>query len=253
MTESLAYQQHPKPNKRLGYLNLLTFILIALGVILLAGGALYYVYSWNSKAELDSLGVSMPIVSNVTPNEQLGALGIDPEVSELISTFETVSMDSLPPIGTLSDTTRISVPSVEIDSPVRELLILNLGDSQAYQTPNKVVGHIPSTAAGGEMGTVWLFGHLESPIRDEGSVFSTLPEIPDLLRQGLDVHAILWNDENAYLYKLNSSEVVHQDDLNLEDKGTASIALVTCIPRWVYDYRLIISGELIGTKKVAQS
>ena len=150
--------------------------------------------------------------------------------------------------GSPAAATRLIVPSIDIDSTVRELSIVNLGGSRAYETPSHTVGHIPESANPGESGSSWFFGHTESPILGEGSVFLGLMEIPDKLRIGEDVFIITDNGNQQFLYRATSSQVVHQDDMSLTDTGTATIHLVSCVPRLVYDHRLIITGELIAQK-----
>ena len=164
----------------------------------------------------------------------------------LIEGFRPVQPHNAVFMGPLPAPTRILVPSVGVDSAVRALAIQDLGDSRAYETPKHVVGHIPTSANPGEDGGVWLFGHLESPIAGEGNVFHSLPNIPDLLRKGEDVYTIVENGEGAYLYRIIETRVVHQDEMKVSDTGAATLSLVVCVPRFVYDHRLIVTGELVG-------
>lgn len=152
------------------------------------------------------------------------------------------------PLGSVVPATRIIVPSIDVDSRVSELAILDLGGSRAYETPKHTVGHIPETANAGESGSSWFFGHTESPILGEGSVFFNLSKIPGMLQDGKDVFVVTDNGENQYLYRISSSRVVNQRDMRLQDTGQATIYLVSCVPRLVYDHRLIVSGELVGQK-----
>ena len=73
--------------------------------------------------------------------------------------FLEVASDGLPK-GSLSDAVHIRIPSIDVDSDVSNLAILDLGDSKAYETPAHVVGRIPETSNPGETGNTWLFGHL---------------------------------------------------------------------------------------------
>jgi sortase (surface protein transpeptidase) len=180
----------------------------------------------------------------------------------LLQGFRPIDSLTLPPTGTLSAAKRVILPSIGVDSKVEGLEIMNLGDSRAYQTPNRVVGQIPEESNPGEMGSVWLFGHLESPIAGEGNVFYNLPKIPDLLRKGQEVYTIVEAGSRSYLYKITEAVVVHQDDLKLDyghlkglkpeyaqlDPGGANLHLVACVPRFVYDSRLVVSGELVGVR-----
>ena len=166
----------------------------------------------------------------------------------ILEEFSPVYSTSLFMPGSLPRPTWISIPAIDLESEVKGLRILDMGDSRAYETPNNVVGHIPETANAGELGTAWFFGHLESPIRGEGAVFRSLPKIPPLLRQGIEIYVTVGNGTSTFLYKLTSSKVVHENDLVIHSVGGASIVLVTCIPRFDYDYRLVITGELVGIK-----
>lgn len=170
---------------------------------------------------------------------------------QLLQGFTPVDPGQTPPSGTLAAATRLILPSIDIDTAVKELQILDMGDSRAYETPDRVVGHIPETANAGETGSSWFFGHTESPLLGEGSVFFNLRNVPDRLRNGEDVFIITENGQHQYLYRVTSSQVVHQDDMKLYDTGQATIHLVSCVPRLVYDHRLIITGELMGQKRTS--
>ncbi len=162
----------------------------------------------------------------------------------LLEEFEAIdaaARNSLPP------PVSISIPAIGLDSEVRGLAILDLGDNREYETPKNVVGHIPETASVGENGTAWFFGHLESPISGEGNVFAKLPKIADLLREG-PVYATVDNGDKTFLYRLTASRVVHQDELRIHELGGPAISLVTCVPRFEYDYRLMVTGALEGVK-----
>ena len=179
-----------------------------------------------------------PWVYRLSPHrEQMLQLGFTP-----IEFYGTTPGESL------NAATRISIPAVGIESTIEELEILELGDSRAYETPDSVVGHIPETANPGESGSAWFFGHTESPIQGEGSVFFNLRQIPGMLSRGEQVFVITDNGSDQYLYRVTSSHVVHQDDLSLYEADGATIHLVACVPRWVYDHRLIVTGELLGQK-----
>ena len=142
--------------------------------------------------------------------------------------------------------TRIIIPSIGVDSTVEELAILDLAGSRYYETPANTVGHIPESANGGEANSAWFFGHTESPISGEGSVFYNLTQIPGKLNNGEDVFIVTENGQNRFLYRITSTRVVHQSELNMFDTGEATIHLVSCVPRLVYDHRLVVNGELVA-------
>lgn len=143
---------------------------------------------------------------------------------------------------------RIRIPIIEVDSGIAELGIIDLADSRAYETPKNIVGHIPETSQAGALGNAWFFGHLESPIRGEGSVFRDLPKIPKHLNEGDPVYVTLESDDAEYLYQVTATDLVHEDDLRLYGSEEATISLVTCYPRLRYDHRLIVTARLIGIK-----
>ena len=143
---------------------------------------------------------------------------------------------------------RILVPLIGVDSAVDELQILDLGDSRSYETPDNVVGHIPETSNPGESGAGWFFGHLESPIRGEGNVFTHLPRIPELLKDGDPVYVTIESEDGTFLYQVTETTQVHEDDLRLFDTERSTIILVACVPRLVYDHRLLVTARLVGVK-----
>ncbi len=167
----------------------------------------------------------------------------------LLGEFEPLDFSKVSAATSLPAPTRITIPAIGVDSDVAGLAIVDLTDSRAYETPKNVVGHIPQTANPGEIGTAWFFGHLESPIRSEGSVFSKLPEIPGLWERGVEVYATVESGDTTYLYRLTGSTEVHQDDLAIQDAGGSAIRLVTCVPRFSYDHRQIVTGELVGIRR----
>ena len=143
-------------------------------------------------------------------------------------------------------TTHISIPAINVDSAVEELEVLHPEDSYAWETPNRIVGHIPTTARPGGLGQGWYFGHLESPIKGEGNVFLLMPEIPRLLREGETVYVFLEADGRQYVYQVYRTEVLPREDLRITDSGERDITLVTCVPRYVYDHRLLVTAALVG-------
>ena len=163
-----------------------------------------------------------------------------------------VSIDSSQgmPRGSAPDASQIRIPSIGVDSVVSNLAIIDIGDSRQYETPKHVVGRIPETSNPGELGNTWLFGHLESPIRGEGNVFQKLPQIPALVNSGDPVYVSLLNEDgDEFLYQITETEVVHQDELQLYQTEESTITLVSCVPRLVYDHRLLVIGKLVGVKK----
>jgi len=241
---------------------------LVFGVLLLASGGVYYGYSANAKSNLGDLAavleprkvdaISGSSAYNVSlfPGKALTAdswdnlYGYEPaylRVEALLSGFSPISETGVT-ISAIPPSTRILIPAIGVDSTISELSILDLGDSRTYESPNNTVGHIPESANAGEMGPSWFFGHTESPISREGSVFFNLQRVPEKLRNGEEVFIITDNGINQFLYRATSTKVVHQDDLRLDATRGADINLVSSVPRFVYDHRLVVSGELIGLR-----
>ena len=293
MEAGYDYLLAPGRRKR-GLAGNLGIILSLAGVLLLAGGAGYYLYATIARSQLDQMNVTLPSITSfapvpnpvgpspmddiLTPPEILPPPGIpgsaiavqtithgetslidvwsDPLSYEpldyrrevLLRGFTPMDLSQAAPIGSLPAATRLILPDIGIDSGVAELGIRNLGDSRTYETPVDTIGHIPEVANPGEAGSSWFFAHLESPVVGEGSVFYNLPRIPDMLNDGQEVFVIADAGSHQYLYRIISTEVLHQDDIRLSNNGWASIHLVSCVPRLVYDHRLVVTGELVGVK-----
>ena len=145
---------------------------------------------------------------------------------------------------------QMSVPLIKIESSISELKIIDHGNHLAYETPNNVIGHIPKSANPAEIGNGWYFGHIESPIAKEGSVFHKLPEVATLLRDGEPVYIIISNQETEFLYQVVSSLIIHKDELELYETKDYSITLVTCSNRPYYDHRQLVTGKLVGFKQI---
>ncbi len=243
-------------------------LLLAGGILVGVGGA-YYGYASNARANLDRYNVVavelVPIVEQKDPVKPLvlaepvfsgemslysGDVAIIPVQAgpDLPDGFELIDLTGkyrLPPVAA---STGISIPAVGIESSIAELSIQDLGDRRVYETPDNAVGHIPETRNAGENGSGWYFGHMESPLIREGSVFRNLDHIPGLLAEGEEVQIIASNGSEEFLYRVTATRIVHEDDMTLEWDGGPSIHLVACFPRLVYDHRLIVDAELIARK-----
>ena len=145
---------------------------------------------------------------------------------------------------------RISIPAIEVDSEVKELKVISVGNSAAWETPQRVIGHIPTTARPSVRGQGWYFGHLESPVSGGGNVFQRLPEIPKLLHDGETVRVFLETNTRRYVYQVYETRWVPQERLNITDSGLHDITLVTCWPRFHYDKRLLVIAALVDVVEI---
>lgn len=149
-----------------------------------------------------------------------------------------------------SEGKRMRIPAINLDATVDELELLDLGDSRQWSTPNRVVGHIPSTAKPGEPRLGWYFGHLDNFISNEGDIFRHLPRISDLIRYD-PVDIFIETEDAEYVYRVTGTRQVHRDDLHLTDTNEAQIVLVTCWPFRVYDHRILVNASLIAVRPLA--
>lgn len=246
-------------------------LVIAGGVLIGVGGA-YYGYASNARANLDKYNVAavelVPIVQPLQQSVQVEPLApsdpsIIPELSlysgdagyipvqsgpALPEGFEAIDFTEEDPLPPVASATSMSIASLEISGTIAELAIQDLGDRRAYETPDNVIGHIPETFDAGENGDAWFFGHMESPLIGEGSVFHNLDQIPDKLTNGEEVQIITSNGSEEFLYRVTATRIVHEDDLTLDGDGGPKLHLVACFPRLVYDHRLIVDAELVAKK-----
>ena len=160
--------------------------------------------------------------------------------------FHSVDWGSLPEHA--APPTRLRIPALGLDARVEGLRILDLGDARAYETPVRVVGHIPESAAPGARGNVWLFGHLESPIRGEGSIFRNLPKVYDLLQQGQAVYVVVDSADGSFLYQVREFRTVPEEEMSLQRSEEPLLTMVTCWPRLKYDERILVTAELVGVR-----
>jgi LPXTG-site transpeptidase (sortase) family protein len=241
--------------------------LIGLGVLLLAAVAGYYLYSVLARSQLGDLESSDPFgstdqsngFSSIYPGSIVPSLSwdnprwTDVDYDSSNALFEgfipvdgmglSVGADGLPAPA------RIEIPAIGLSSTVKALEIINYGDARGWETPTDVVGHIPTTPNPGEAGTGYLFGHLQSPIRGEGSIFRNLKQIPDMLRKGQDIYVVLYNEEDtAYLYQVSTTTSIPQEDFTFQHSYASTIIMVACVPAYVYDQRLLVTANLIGVK-----
>lgn len=242
--------------------------LLVTGGVIAGLGAAYYGYAGSARADLARYQVQTVEIAPVAaarpqqqPPTQPAATRPLPEISlysgdagripsgpSLPPGFEAIEFSPESPLPPAAPAAAMRIPLLNIDSAVVELPIIDRGDRRIYQNPDNTIGHIPETPNAGEPGQAWYFGHTESPLMGEGSVFSNLQQIPNLLRDGRDVEIITDNGAQQFLYRVTATRVVHEDDLTLEHGDGHQIHLVSCLPRLIYDHRLVVDAQLIARK-----
>ena len=177
-------------------------------------------------------------------DEAVGEFPVD--YTAIAREFRPVDWSTLPEQA--APPTRLRIPALGLDAQVEGLRILDLGDARAYETPVRVVGHIPESAAPGALGNVWLFGHLESPVRGEGSIFRNLPKVYDLLQQGQAVYVVVDSADGSFLYQVREFRTVPEGEMSLQRSEEPLLTMVTCWPRLRYDERILVTAELVGVR-----
>ena len=248
--------------------------MLAVGGVLLAAAAVYYAYvTFIAPRGSDQLTVAPAddaretLGAPATAGADAGALSLYPGVmlparqwadprgsldipEANLTGFTPVSELGRPSsVGPKGTATHMLIPAIGIDADVDEIELQSLDNAAAYLTPAFTVGHIPLTPNPGSHGNGWYFGHLESPVAGEGNVFSRLPLIPGMLRNGEDVHIILTAEGREYLYVVTRTDLVEAEEMALYQAGNARITLVTCYPQLRYDHRLLVTATLIGIRE----
>ena len=150
-----------------------------------------------------------------------------------------------------SDALRMRIPAIDLDAGVAELEIIDLGNSRAWSTPDKIVGHIPTTANPGELANGWYFGHLDNFLSNEGDIFRRLPEISSMLKNEY-VDIFISTNDAEYMYRVTGTRQLHRSDLYITDSDNSQITLVTCWPFRVYDHRIVVSAVLVAVKPLQE-
>jgi sortase A len=198
-------------------------LLIAGGIALLALTAVYHGY-----------GVYQAQRSGLTIPATALSLPIPREPPPLFEAPEQVAA----PVVVSSPAVRISIPSIDVDAPVVELgTIRNEKGELVWETAKHAVGHHIGTANPGDRGNVVMSGHISSPVKREGNVFSRLPE----LQVGEAV--VIQTAGETYYYRISDRRVVDPSEISvMNPTATPVLTLITCFPDWVYSHRLVVTG-----------
>ena len=180
-----------------------------------------------------------PVVVNVAPDPDKGY--VETNLFSPISAFSLSSSDK---------PKNLFIPIIDLSANINPLNITTLNKSLSWETPNRIVGHIPITSTPGELNQGWYFGHYETLLTNEGNIFNDLPQIVDFLKSNQQVFVMINAGSHQFLYQVYKTEVVHQDYLELTNSRIAEITLVTCVPKYKYDHRLLVTASLIGIRNI---
>ena len=167
---------------------------------------------------------------------------------EYTSGFLPVAELDLPESG-LAPATFVRIPIIGLESETIELALLTTDEGHLkYESPIYEVGIIPGHTTPGERGNTWLFGHLESPLKDEGAVFRNLPKVHDFLRRGEPVYVIVDSDDGSFLYQATEFRILPKEQVNFWGSDGRTATLVCSWPRFIYDERVVVTTELVGAR-----
>ncbi len=144
---------------------------------------------------------------------------------------------NLPP-NTAPNTEWIAIPSIGVDSKTVELGTVLENGVLVWETPKHAVGHHKGTANPGEIGNVVMSGHISSPVKGEGNVFSRLPEI------AVGDQVVVTTPVGYFHYEVIQKRVVLPEEISVMDPTPEPVlTLITCVPDWVYTHRLIVTAK----------
>ncbi len=137
---------------------------------------------------------------------------------------------------------RVVIPSIEVDSKVKEAGTYWQDGQQYYETLPWVVAHYRFTAKAGEVGNAVLTGHVTS--KAAGNVFADLYKVQlgDVVR--------LYSEDNEFTYVVTDIRLVDPSDVGVMDSTPdATVTLITCAGEWIpsehqYTQRLIVTAKL---------
>lgn len=218
-------------------LRFVSHLLIALGVFLMGVAGIYSGYLLYTQYQLAAFPKSERLLlteASVPPS----GLPVQEEPPIFLPTApmgEVVSRTRPPAL-------RVAIPTIGVDSGIVELgTTYDERGELVWETPKHAVGHHLGTANPGESGNVVLSGHISSPIRREGNIFSRLPQLK------LGESVLLETEDGLYTYRLVSRDIVEPTEVSVMDPTpTPILTLITCYPDWVYSHRLVLTAEPIA-------
>ena len=226
----------------------LAFVIIAAGAVLVAAPLSYFAYSKVAESDLHDLVATAPGATsplNGGGPADASTLG-GASKSSGAKQYQRVDWANLTNVlGAMPRATRVDIPVIGLSIPIVDVSIVDDGGQLAWQRPKNSVGWHEGSARPGEAGNTVLSGHINSPIRGEGSVFKPLSQIPALLRGGQSIEIYVYTEVKTYVYQAVASDVVDPADTHIFGQlGKPLLTLITCVPDLVYSRRLVISAVL---------
>jgi len=137
---------------------------------------------------------------------------------------------------------RMRIPSIGLaDAKVVEVGTVIEDGELVWATPKDAAGHYMGSAVPGQTGNMAFGGHISSPVRHEGNIFHSLPNLSNRLGSRVSIQNA---DGVWHHYEITGTDVVLPSDTWVLDAGSAPIAtLITCVPDGVYSHRFVAVGK----------
>jgi len=193
-------------------------LLVVVGVLVLGAVGGYWGYRTWAVSTLDRFNKE-PLPATPTSSLPLAAV-------------IEANADATPPV-------RVVIPRIDLDSPIDQVGTEWKEAVYQWVVPDYNVGHPSEGTHPGQVGNSVMWGHLSTPVERKGSVFRRLPEVDP----GDDV--VVDTSRFRYLYRVSQVKVVTPEQVNvMETSPDPVLTLITCVPEWVYTYRLVVTAQL---------
>jgi len=165
-----------------------------------------------------------------------------PSAAPVVATRATSVPTSTPTPLPAGVPIRVIIPSINVDSPVREAGTYWSDGQLYYETLPFVVAHYRMTARVGEVGNAVFSGHVTS--RSAGNVFA------DLYRVQIGDEIRFFSEEHQYIYRVTAMRLVDRNEVGvMAPTPDATATLITCAGEWIpaerqYSQRLIVTAKL---------
>lgn len=114
-----------------------------------------------------------------------------------------------------------------------------------WATADHAVGHHIGTAVPGQTGNCVLSGHISSPVRGEGNIFHSLPNLADKIGSVASVQ-VAGGDWHHYQI-VGTNVVTPAETWVLDPTPAPMLTLLTCVPDGVYTHRFVALGKYLGS------
>ena len=166
----------------------------------------------------------------------------DDTPTDVASMLPTLTLTATPAPIKPGIPVRMVIPSIEVDSAVKEIGTYWENGQLLWETVPFVIGHYRTTAKAGEIGNAVFSGHVTS--RSAGNIFKDLYKI----QIGDDIR--VFTEDAEFTYRVTGVKIVLPTEISVMDATPdASATLITCAGEWdpvqrVFSHRLIVTAKL---------